>query len=113
MLVFQSLSIQTGTNGTVGHGLSKPRVCYKYERWWSTHYTFAGINGRARYFEMSSNANYSEGSSFGGTNQVQQLLVFQVQMQLRIHIIFIVGMEFKVFLSLETTTALVMLTGLL
>ena len=23
MVVFQSLSIQTGTNGTVGHGLSK------------------------------------------------------------------------------------------
>ena len=61
----------TGTNGTVGHGLaSPPEFVISMKDGGQAHYTFAGINGRGPgYFELSSNANYSEGvHPFGGTN---------------------------------------------
>ena len=61
----------TGTSGTVGHGLSKgPEFVISMKDGGQPHYTLATTNGRGPgYFEMSSNANYTEGTvPFGGTN---------------------------------------------
>ena len=61
----------TGTSGTVGHGLSKgPEFVISMKDGGHPHYTLATTNGRGPgYFEMSSNANYTEGTvPFGGTN---------------------------------------------